>query len=399
MNPMMRFARWALIPAMLCTWLLAAGPASAQNRAPAREVQDEAGFFSPAAVQKANAVIAEIHRAYKKDVLIETFVSAPADAKSLDLSNKNVEREYFQKWAARRFKSDQVDGIYVLICKDPKWVQPAVGQRTRELGIFTNQNRDELGRIFLKDLHAGKPDEALLQAVNYVRDTLRTHAQAVRGNAQVFPVPPGQVHQRGAPVEENDWRSHIFGWVCLGIVALLVIWLVFGLIRAFTTPRGGYMGGPGGGPGGPGYGGGGYGGGYGGGGGGGGFMTGLLGGMFGAVAGNWMYNNMFGGHSGGGGWGASSAQGAAPGSTDAGSDVGSDPSVGGGGDYGDSGGDQGGGGGDWGGGGGGDAGGGGDWGGGGGGDAGGGGDWGGGGGDFGGGGGGDFGGGGGGGDW
>ncbi len=37
------------------------------------QVKDDAGFFSPEAVQKANAAIAEIRSAYKKDVRFETF--------------------------------------------------------------------------------------------------------------------------------------------------------------------------------------------------------------------------------------------------------------------------------------------------------------------------------------
>ena len=68
------------------------------------------------------------------------------------------------------------------------------------------------------------------------------------------------------------------GWICLGLCVLLGVWLVIGIIRAFT----------GGGGGGGGYGGGG--------GGGGGFGSSLMGGLFGAMAGMWLYNSMFGGH-------------------------------------------------------------------------------------------------------
>src|SRR5205807_8678908 len=74
----------------------------------------------------------------------------------------------------------------------------------------------------------------------------------------------------------------IWGWICLGIVVLLAIWLVVALIRAFTgSGSGGYGGG---------------GGGYGGGGGGGGFFPALMGGLFGAAAGMWMYDRFFSGH-------------------------------------------------------------------------------------------------------
>src|SRR5262249_38302300 len=63
----------AALPALLL--LTAAGPASALTP----KVNDEAGFFSPAAVEKANDVIDEIRHKYHKDLLIETFKTVPSD--------------------------------------------------------------------------------------------------------------------------------------------------------------------------------------------------------------------------------------------------------------------------------------------------------------------------------
>ena len=385
---MLRYAQWALIPTVLFGWLLAAGPATAQKKVvgPPRTVQDDADFFGAAAKSQANAEIAEIKRRFNKDLLFETIVKAPASIEKIDLSNPRERNQYFEQLAEQRANNSQVDGINVLICKQPPHVEVVAGKKTRASGMFTTEDCKVLANKIAAKLRAKEPDQALLQAVTFVHDTLRSHA-AVTPRAQVGGAPAPKAGPFGAQHApgEDDWRSHIFGWVCLGLVALLVIWVIFGMIRAFTAPRGGYMGGPGGG--GPGYAGGGFGGG-GFGGGGGGFMSGMLGGMFGAVAGNWLYNNLGGGHPTSGGWGGSSAQAGESGQPDAGTDVGGDYQ-GGGADFGDQGGDQGGG----------DAGGGADWGGGGGGDAGGGGDWGGGGGDTGGGGGGDWGGGGGGGDF
>ncbi|MFQ3650773.1 MAG: hypothetical protein SNJ75_10600, partial [Gemmataceae bacterium] len=126
------------------------------------------------------------------------------------------------------------------------------------------------------------------------------------------------------------WTS----WLCIGLMVLMGLWLVVGLIRAFSGV-GGQAGAaqPGGG---------------------GGFLSSLLGGLVGAAAGMYLYNSFFGS-------GTSSVFGSSPtGDPNAGADN-SPQADGGGGDWG---GDAGGG--DWGG----DAGGG-DWGG----DAGGGGDW------------------------
>src|SRR5262249_18407975 len=102
-----------------------------------------------------------------------------------------------------------------------------------------------------------------------------------------------------------------FNWlalVCPLLIVIGVVWLVIGLVRAFTgMGRGGAPGAPGQGAVGPGYGAPGYGGG----GGGGGFFSGLMGGLFGAVAGNWIYHSFFGGggsfaHGASSGYGGSS---------------------------------------------------------------------------------------------
>ena len=353
--------RRVLLPALLVAWLMAAGPAFALTP----EVRDEAGFFDRATIQKANDVIRDIKNTYKVDLLVETVPTVPAgkeaDARS---NNPEVKGRFFDQWARQRARDARVNGIYVLICKDPTYLQVEVGTDTEKQGYFTATNRNELRNILMTAFRKKEFNQGLLQAVSYVQNTLREHKNAAgRGAAN----PPAQ-NPGGNHGGQDGGRPAWTGWICPLLLVVAVIWVVFGLIRAFAGmgARGGYGGGYG-----PGYGGGG----------GGGFMSGLLGGLFGAVAGNWMYNSFFGGHGMGGGWG-SSAYSADPGS----SGPNDQDYTGSGGDYGGGGGDSGGGGGgDWGGGGGGDfgGGGGGDWGGGGG-------DFGGGGGDFGGGGGGDF---------
>src|SRR5438105_2640788 len=116
---MLRYAQWTLIPAVLLGWLLTAAPATAQKqRTPARTVQDEAGLFSPTAVQKANAEIADIKRLYNKDLLIETFATARAGIDKVDLKDRQAKRRFFVDWALERAKNNLVNGVYVLICKD-----------------------------------------------------------------------------------------------------------------------------------------------------------------------------------------------------------------------------------------------------------------------------------------
>jgi hypothetical protein len=381
------FLRWTIIPTLLVGLL-----ATTALAAIVAEVRDEAGFFSADAVRRANEVIDDIHRDFKKDLLIETFKTVPADkADEFKKLDKGAHAKFYNDWAIQRARTAKVNGVYVLIVKDPGHLQVEVGNETREKA-FTIENRNKLAEIMTRKFRDARDakedaekqkiyDQALTDGVRYVFSTMKSNIgsskTAIDHGGPIRPVP---VNPHPGDVTGNHRTSSMApglgGILCWGLLIVGIAWIVIGLIRSFTGGGGG------------GYGPGGYGGG-GGWGGGGGFMTGLLGGMFGAVAGNWLYNNMFGSGSsgwgsGGGGWG-SQAQGGEPSSPPQDTDY-----SGTGGDF--SGGDSGGGGGDNGGGGdfggGGDSGGGGDFGGGGGDFGGGGGDFGGGGGDFGGGGGG-----------
>src|SRR5262249_5535514 len=116
-----------------------------------------------------------------------------------------------------------------------------------------------------------KFDEGLLDAVAYVEKTLDKN---IGKQGERKSLSPGG---GSTTTKSKEGGMGIGGWICIGLVAVLAIWLVVGLIRAFTSPRPG----PGYGPGGPGYAPGPGGAAYGapaGGGGGGGFFSSLLGG-------------------------------------------------------------------------------------------------------------------------
>jgi hypothetical protein len=393
---MLGAARWGLVPTLIAGWLLL--PSTALALTP--QVYDHGKFFDAKTIEKANDLLKRIEKVHKKDVVVITYDKIPDDVLARIKYDPKNRKSFFHQWAQHEAKAGEVNGIVILIAKDQNhngttWVEEDVGENTRDKE-FKEADRDDLHNIFTnkwKEDH----NAALLDGLQFIDGRMTFH-QRQRGSQPGAVTPPTTTTTTAAHHDNAGWN--IFGLVCIGLCVLLGIWLIVGLIRAFSG--GGYAGG------GPGYAGG-YGGGYGGGGGG--FFPGLLGGLFGGMAGMWLYNNMFGGggfHQGGWESSAHAGQSTGGGTDDVRpSDEGQGFSGGGGDVDGGSGGDVdggdagggGGGGGDWGGGGGGDWGGGGDAGGGGGGDWGGGGDAGGGGGDWGGGGGGDFGGGGGGGDW
>lgn len=393
--------RYAVFLSLLSVALFHPCPGAAQGPPDGFRIRDDGRVFDRETLDKAEKLISVIRRAYNVDVLIETVPAVPAELRTK--LAKDGESRFFTWWVkeqAKKVAAEGVQGITILICQDPKYLIVETDAVT-EKALFTTTNRNEAKRILIANFDANEENKGLLEALEYIKTTLGTHTAK-----------SGATSAKSAGGNMGD---NMLGWVCLGVGALLVLWVVVGLIRAFAGAGrpvdrgpGNYVGGgpgygPGGGPGyGPGYG-------QPAGGGGGGFMSGLLGGMLGGAAGAWAYDSFFRGSGGGSSYptgggmtptaygGTSNPSDPQPGGTSGGTWGGSNPSDNsgggtwgsntddnsGGGSWGNSGGDTGGG--DWSGGGG-DAGGGGDWGGGGGDAGGGGGDWGGGGGDSGGGG-------------
>jgi hypothetical protein len=403
---MLASLRWLAAPALLAglVGLLVPADAGADGPPDGFRVKDGAKLFSKAAMDKAEKTIAKIKHDYKQDLLVETYAEIP---EGLRAKYKEESKEkFFHNWGAQRYNQAGVSGVLILISKEPTYIRVEEGKQTGKRA-FTDADAKAVSTLLADHFRKKDFDGGLQAAVEYVDTTMRRHlGKSASGS------PTAGVTNTTKELEKEASSMSPLGWICLGLGALLVLWLVVGMFRAMSgagqqmsRPGGNYaQGGPGNyGPGGPppGYAPQGYGGGYGGGGGGGGFFKGMLGGMLGGAAGAWAYDRFFRGDSGYGGGGMTPPAyggGATTPDNSAGGGAGADwgsstpADTGGGGadwggggdtggaDYGGGGGDTGGA--DWGGGGG-DSGGGADWGGGGG-DTGGG-DWGGGGGDSGGG--------------
>ena len=256
-------------------WLLVAiGLVSAGGaRAVGPEVRDNAGLFSPAAVQQADAAIQKIQRELRKDLLIETFPGVPENRKADYSRNRE---EFFTGFVRERAQAARLDGIYVLMMKEAPphklRIQVGMGEATRQRA-FLASDRDQLVRLLQTKFREEKYDEGLTAAVALVDRTVRSHlngtapAGATRPVASSVPVASG-----GAAGQVN-----VMKWVFIIGGVLVAVFLV----RMFA----GGMGGGGGGGGLSGSGGMG---------GGGGFFSSLLGGIGGAMAGNWLYDRFTG---------------------------------------------------------------------------------------------------------
>jgi uncharacterized protein len=251
-------------------------------------VIDNAGMFSADAVSKANATIKQIKQDHNQDVVVETFATIPEEMKSrYDPSQRE---QFYDQWKAQRYSQLRVDGVYVLITKDPGYFQIGLGEQTQKRA-FTLADRDRMRNVMMNAFRQKDFDGGLTSAVDMAKQTFdqnmgndRARTAPVQTPRQNSGSPPPVVLPGSTPRSSGGGGAGSWGCVTIGlvIVGILIVLSVIRRVLGGGRARAGY-GGPGSGP--SGYGPGGYG--YPGGGGGGGFGTGLLGGLLGGVLGGY----------------------------------------------------------------------------------------------------------------
>src|SRR5207237_36796 len=105
------------------------------------EVRDDAKFFSSDAVQKANDSTHQMLRDLGKELVVETYAAIPADrAQNYRPQDKDA---FFRKWGNERAVAAHVNGVYILINKDPAYLFVTAGDKTRARD-FTQGDEDQL---------------------------------------------------------------------------------------------------------------------------------------------------------------------------------------------------------------------------------------------------------------
>jgi len=193
-------------------------------------IQDAAGFFSQEAMATAEQQIATIHKKFGKDLRVETYASLPSDRADQYTPEKRA--AFFATWAYQRAKALGLDGVIVLICKDPAFLQVEVGDHTKHQA-FTLANRDHMRDLLVTAFRQRHFDDGLRQAVTYYGTTVAAHlGEPGTGLRPSMPTP-----QESTPSTPQINRSLL--WligICLGLGVCL--WF---LLRRRSGP-GGYQG-------------------------------------------------------------------------------------------------------------------------------------------------------------
>jgi len=235
-------------------------------------VRDNGDFFSEPAKKEATRKISEIETQFKKELVIETFTSIPEEIKrGVDLADKPALNKMFEQWTVKEARQQKINGIYILISREPAHLQIVVGNDTQNKA-FTLMDRDNLVTLMRSKLRTKQNDEALLECVKFVSTTMASHAPpSTKANSVTSP-------SAASPVRASQTEQAIpWGWIITAVMGIGAVWLIVGVLRSFMGGRGatagqGMM---------PGMGGGGM-------------FSSLLGGMFGAAAGMWLYDQFSG---------------------------------------------------------------------------------------------------------
>lgn len=276
---------WAIV-------LIMGGPAFGLDP----RVKDDAGFFSAETVREADRLIAQVKKDTGRDFVVESFPGIPAALR--DEFGRMNRDEFYRNWASGRARHIGVNGVYVLIVRDPSHIELA-WSRSGKPALTDAQGR-ELNQLLVSGFQRRDYDAALLSAVRYF--AARTLGATTDGGGSAGGTrnaPPGSPSRPGLPGGGNPLGGLLGGgrgmgtWICLGVTVLIVFMIVRGLRRGFgggaredgvgqPYGQGGGLPGreqPGGGAG---FGGGAYGGG-----GGGGFGRGIMGGLLGGLLGGY----------------------------------------------------------------------------------------------------------------
>ena len=159
----------SLLPALVLCSLVSARPALAVYPPP---IKDDGKFFSREALDKADKKIKEIYNRFGKDVVVETFPAIPA---ALEEKYKELGRKkFFTDWAQARARDLGVNGLYILITKEPSHLQVEVNNKT-EIKAFTTDDRDRLVRGLLAKFKEKKFDDGLIEGLDYIEKTMKSN--------------------------------------------------------------------------------------------------------------------------------------------------------------------------------------------------------------------------------
>ncbi len=151
--------------AILCNgWILATAVRGAEP-----PIHDGAAIFTPETLKAADGIVADIHRRFEMEIVIESFKEIPAEKKGQYSPDKSA--EFFESWARERANNRKVRGIYMLICMNPRNAQVGI-DRAASRRAFTPDNRRQLMEVMREKFKKSEFDAGLMLGLEFIRSTV-----------------------------------------------------------------------------------------------------------------------------------------------------------------------------------------------------------------------------------
>lgn len=214
------------------------------------DVRDGGGFFSPDAIRQANTKIGEINKSFGKDLVIETHPSVPGELQPQ--LQQLGQKDFYTQWLTGRAEQLGLDGVLVLITKNPPFIQVGQGGETAKQA-FTTEDRNRLRDGLIATFRDRKYDDGLLRAVNFVHKTFESRGPAGAAQARTgAPAPtagdPAARTPAQAPAQGGGGISimRMLMWGILLLIGISFIRRMFARRQAMRgpppLPGGGYGG-------------------------------------------------------------------------------------------------------------------------------------------------------------
>jgi uncharacterized membrane protein YgcG len=185
------------------------------------EVKDQAALFKGPTVQQADEAIQQIQEKYHNNLVVETFPSIPDRGKAEEVKGLSPEARdlFFENWAKERARERKVDGIYLLICKEPLALEAISGWEGHDKVLKVDPWKP-LSEHVLPLFREQKYDEVLLEVVRFSDATLGAN------------FPKGPIHAAARRSEGTAllWESGA-GRIGIAVAALIAVGVAIGLIR------------------------------------------------------------------------------------------------------------------------------------------------------------------------
>lgn len=140
-------------------------------RPAADRIKDQAHLFSPEAIKKATEELRDLAQRFEREVVVETYPRVPADDVDKVRAMSREERsKYFRTWASQRLRSAAINGVLILICKEPSHLEVQFSGHLRS--IFSEKDAQRIAELMIARFRDKKFDEGLLEAIGAIRDKL-----------------------------------------------------------------------------------------------------------------------------------------------------------------------------------------------------------------------------------